>query len=131
PHYQPLINLSSGKVEGFEALLRWAHRDLGPVSPAEFIPIAEEVGLIDQLGNYVLMTACADAATWPEPISVAVNVSPAQFRSGKLLPAVMRALAASGLTPSRLELEITEAVVMDHGAVTMAIISDLRALGVR
>lgn len=131
PHYQPLINLSSGKVEGFEALLRWAHRDLGSVSPAEFIPIAEEVGLIDQLGNYVLMTACVDAATWPEPISVAVNVSPAQFRSGKLLPAVMQALKASGLAPSRLELEITEAVVMDNGAVTMAIISDLRALGVR
>jgi diguanylate cyclase (GGDEF)-like protein/PAS domain S-box-containing protein len=129
-HYQPLINLQSGAVEGYEALLRWSHPERGNVGPDVFIPLAEEMGLIDVLGQFVLHTACREARNWPAHIGLAVNVSPVQFRNGNLLNIVMQALASSGLAPERLELEITEAVLMDKGTRTSATISSLRTLGV-
>jgi EAL domain-containing protein (putative c-di-GMP-specific phosphodiesterase class I) len=101
------------------------------VSPAEFIPIAEETGLIDQLGEWVLTTACAEATTWPDDIRLAVNVSPVQFRSGTLALKIVAALAASGLAPNRLELEITEAVLIRDDEAALAILHQLRAIGVR
>ena len=101
------------------------------VSPAEFIPIAEETGLIDELGEWVLTTACAEAATWPDDIKIAVNVSPVQFKSGTLALKIVAALAASGLQASRLELEITEAVLIRDDETALAILHQLRAIGVR
>ncbi len=129
--YQPLINLASGEVSGFEALLRWAHPTRGLVSPMEFIPLAEETGLIVPIGEWVLRRASAEAAGWPVAIKVAVNLSPAQFKSRNLVPAVVGALAASGLASSRLELEITESVLLENNAATLATLHQLRALGVR
>jgi len=129
-HYQPLINLSSGELEGYEALLRWDHPEHGPVSPDVFIPLAEEMGLIDTIGQYVLQTGCAEAVNWPDSATLAVNVSPLQFRGGNLLNTVLQALASSGLPAERLELEITEAVLLDRSNQTAAIIRSLRALGV-
>ena len=101
------------------------------ISPAEFIPIAEETGLINQLGEWVLTTACAEAATWPDDIKLAVNVSPVQFRSGTLALKIVAALAASGLPANRLELEITEAVLIRDDEAALAILHQLRAIGVR
>ena len=117
-YYQPVLNLEDGKISSCEALLRWRHPERGMISPAEFIPVAEETGLINELGRWVLNTACAEAANWPEEVRVAVNVSPVQFRSQTLALNVAAALAASGLAASRLELEITEAVLIrdDEGA---------------
>ncbi len=111
-HYQPFANLQTGHISGFEALSRWKDPQLGLVPPSTFIPLAEEIGLIDVIGEKILMRACADAVHWPDPISVAVNVSAAQFKSGNLVAAVERALAASGLPPSRLELEVTESIFL-------------------
>jgi len=130
-YYQPVLNLEDGKVSSCEALLRWRHPERGMISPAEFIPVAEETGLINELGHWVLNTACAEAANWPAEIRVAVNVSPVQFRSQTLALNVAAALAASGLAASRLELEITEAVLIrdDDGALQM--LHQLRKLGVR
>jgi diguanylate cyclase (GGDEF)-like protein len=130
-HYQPLVDLRDNKVTGCEALLRWRHPKLGMISPAEFIPIAEDTGLINQLGEWVLNKACAEAATWPDDISVAVNVSPVQFRSQTLALKVAAALAASGLPASRLELEITEAVLIRDDEAALAMLHQLRELGVR
>jgi diguanylate cyclase (GGDEF)-like protein len=130
-HYQPLVDLQSNEVTGCEALLRWRHKVRGWISPAEFIPIAEETGLINRLGEWVLKTACAEAATWPNGIKVAVNVSPVQFRSETLSLKVVAALAASGLSASRLELEITEAVLIRDDDAALAILHQLRAFGVR
>jgi diguanylate cyclase (GGDEF)-like protein len=130
-HYQPLVNLRSNEVTGCEALLRWRHKERGWISPAEFIPIAEETGLINQLGEWVLKTACAEAATWPNGIKVAVNVSPVQFRSETLSLKVVASLAASGLSAARLELEITEAVLIRDDEAALAILHQLRRLGVR
>src|SRR5690242_17776466 len=130
-HYQPLLNLGSSEVSGCEALLRWRHPERGFVSPAEFIPIAEDTGLINQLGEWVLATACADAAKWPSDVHVAVNVSPVQFKSGTLALKVASALAASGLPASRLELEITEAVLIRDDEAALAVLHQLRAIGVR
>jgi diguanylate cyclase (GGDEF)-like protein len=130
-HYQPIVNLQNSEVSGCEALLRWRHPERGMISPAEFIPIAEETGLIDQLGEWVLTTACAEAATWPEGIKLAVNVSPIQFRNNTLALKVVGALAASGLSARRLELEITEAVLIRDDEAALAILHQLRALGVR
>jgi diguanylate cyclase (GGDEF)-like protein len=129
-HYQPIVDLRSNQISGCEALLRWRHPKRGMISPAEFIPVAEETGLIDQLGEWVLATACAEAATWPAGIKLAVNVSPVQFRSDTLALKVVAALAASGLAASRLELEITEAVLIRDDAAALAILHQLRALGV-
>src|SRR5512144_594890 len=106
-HYQPLVSLSTNQVNGFEALLRWAHPSLGMVPPADFIPIAEETALIVAIGEWVLHEACAEAARWPEPLRVAVNLSAAQFKFGNLVETVARALEAAALPGARLELEIT------------------------
>jgi diguanylate cyclase (GGDEF)-like protein len=129
-HYQPCISLQDNKITGCEALLRWRHSERGMISPAEFIPIAEETGLINQLGEWVLTTACAEATTWPDHIKLAVNVSPVQFKAGTLALKIVAALAASGLPASRLELEITEAVLIRDDEAALAILHQLRAIGV-
>jgi len=130
-HYQPCINLLDDRITGCEALLRWRHPQRGFISPAEFIPIAEDTGLINQLGEWVLATACADATNWPDDVKLAVNVSPSQFKSGTLPLRVASALAAAGLPASRLELEITEAVLIRDDEAALAILHQLRALGIR
>ncbi len=130
-YYQPVVNLEDGKVSSCEALLRWRHPERGMISPAEFIPIAEESGLINQLGLWVLNTACAEAATWPDHVRVAVNVSPVQFRSPSLALHVAATLASSGLPASRLELEITEAVLIRDDEAALDMLHQLRKLGVR
>jgi diguanylate cyclase (GGDEF)-like protein len=129
-HYQPCVSLRDNKITGCEALLRWRHSERGMISPAEFIPIAEETGLINQLGEWVLTTACAEATTWPDHIKLAVNVSPVQFKSGTLALKIVAVLAASGLPASRLELEITEAVLIRDDEAALAILHQLRAIGV-
>jgi diguanylate cyclase (GGDEF)-like protein/PAS domain S-box-containing protein len=131
PYYQPLIDLSTGRVTGFEALVRWPDPERGMISPAEFIPVAEETGLINGLGGLMLRRACADAALWPEDVRVAVNLSPLQFRTGNLLSIVMDALKQSGLPARRLELEITETLLLEKSSQVLATLHALRALGVR
>jgi diguanylate cyclase (GGDEF)-like protein/PAS domain S-box-containing protein len=131
PYYQPLIDLSSGRITGFEALVRWPHPERGMVSPAEFIPVAEETGLINALGGLMLRRACMDAALWPDDVRVAVNLSPLQFRAGNLLSVVMEALKQSGLPAERLELEITETLLLEKSSQVLATLHALRALGVR
>ena len=111
--------------------MRWRHPERGMISPVEFIPIAEETGLINQLGEWVLATACAEATKWPDDISLAVNVSPVQFRSGTLALKIVAALSASGLPAHRLELEITEAVLIRDDDAALEILHQLRAIGVR
>jgi diguanylate cyclase (GGDEF)-like protein len=130
-YYQPLVNLGDDSVVGCEALLRWRHCERGMISPADFIPVAEEIGIINQLGEWVLETACMEAASWPDDTRVAVNVSPIQFRSVSLPLRVTAALAASGLSARRLELEITEAVLIRDDEVALDILHQLRAIGVR
>lgn len=130
-HYQPLVNLRTNEVNGFEALLRWAHPSRGMVSPADFIPIAEETGLIVSIGEWVLRQACADAACWPDPIRVAVNLSAVQFKLGNLVETVISALAEAGLPGPRLELEITESLLLWNDELTFNILAELRAMGVR
>ena len=130
-YYQPCLGLQSDKITGCEALIRWRHPERGMISPAEFIPIAEETGLINEIGEWVLAKACAEAASWPDAISVAVNVSPVQFRSGTLALKVVAALAASGLPAHRLELEITEAVLISDDDAALEVLHQLRAVGVR
>jgi diguanylate cyclase (GGDEF)-like protein/PAS domain S-box-containing protein len=130
-HYQPCVGLQTGAITGCEALVRWRHPQRGMISPAEFIPLAEDTGLINQLGEWVLNTACKEAAGWPDNIRLAVNVSPIQFRSGTLALKVMAALANSGLAASRLELEITEAVLIRDDEAALAVLHDLRAIGAR
>ena len=129
-HYQPLIGLESWKVTGFEALLRWRHPIRGMVPPREFIPIAEEIGLIAQLGEWVLQQACAEAANWPAELKVAVNLSPIQFKNGDLTKVVLSALASAGLPGQRLELEITEAFLLTTSEVHLATLRRLRDLGI-
>ena len=130
-YYQPCISLQDNEITGCEALLRWHHPERGMIPPAEFIPIAEDTGLINQLGEWVLTTACAEAATWPDHIKLAVNVSPVQFKSGTLALKIVAALAASGLAANRLELEITEAVLIRDDEAALAILHQLRGIGVR
>lgn len=128
--FQPQVRLDTTELTGFEALLRWKHPSRGFVSPAEFIPIAEENGLIVPIGEWVLRTACATAASWPD-VTVAVNLSPVQFRSRELVTMVTSALAETGLPPQRLELEVTETALLDDSEATIEILHQLRALGVR
>jgi diguanylate cyclase (GGDEF)-like protein/PAS domain S-box-containing protein len=130
-HYQPLVDLAHNGVTGCEALLRWRHPERGMVSPAEFIPVAEDTGLIVELGEWVLKTACAEAANWPDHVRLAVNVSPVQLKCQTLALKITSALAASGLPASRLELEITEAVLIRDDEAALAILHQLRAIGVR
>jgi diguanylate cyclase (GGDEF)-like protein len=129
-HYQPQVDLGSDRVTGCEALLRWRHPVRGMVSPADFVPVAEETGLIEEIGQWVLRTACAEAATWPAHVRIAVNVSPIQFRSETLSLKVATILAETGLDPRRLELEITEAVLIADDDAALATLNQLRALGV-
>jgi diguanylate cyclase (GGDEF)-like protein len=130
-HYQPIVNLRNDSVTGCEALLRWRHPERGMISPAEFIPIAEQSGLISQLGEWILRTACAEAATWPDNLKIAVNISPVQFKNHTLALHVATALAESVFPASRLELEITEAVLIRDDEVALDILHQLRAIGVR
>lgn len=130
-HFQPLVALRSGKATCFETLLRWRHPILGLIPPTDFIPIAEETGLIVPIGDWALRVACREAVSWPLPIRVAVNLSPVQFRSPGLLRSVQDALEKSGLPAERLELEITETVLMQDDEANLAILHQLRALGVR
>ena len=130
-HYQPLLNLKSNKISGCEALLRWNHPERGMVSPAEFIPVAEEMGLIVDIGNLVVQKACMECMKWPDNVSVAVNFSTIQFERSNVISVVKDALKASGLPASRLDVEITESVFMQNTEETLAILDELRALGVR
>jgi diguanylate cyclase (GGDEF)-like protein len=130
-HYQPIVSTLTGAVTACEALMRWKHDERGWISPSEFIPLAESTGLIVQLGEWALGKACADAATWPASVRVAVNLSSVQFQNGKLVSSVFSALAASGLAPSRLELEITESVLMEETERSAMTLGQLRELGVR
>lgn len=130
-HYQPIMTCGNGAIRGFEALLRWTHPVRGPVPPAIFIPVAEESGLILPLGRWVMERACAEAATWPEPLRLAVNLSPAQFRSGNLPAIVDRALELSGLPAERLELEITEGLLIGDAEEALNAIHALKRRGVR
>ena len=129
-HYQPLVDIAANRISGFESLLRWRHPQKGMISPAEFIPVAEDIGLIVALGEWVLREACAEAMKWPADVKVAVNLSPVQFRSRNLVQAVISALAHSGLPARRLELEITESVFLAETEANLAILHQLRELGV-
>jgi diguanylate cyclase (GGDEF)-like protein len=130
-YYQPIIDLQSGKVTCFEALLRWNHPERGMISPLEFIPLAEETGLILPLGEWVLRTACQQASRWPKQIGVAVNLSATQFKGRNIVQIAVNALAMSGLAADRLDLEITESVLLQDEANTLAILHQLREIGVQ
>jgi diguanylate cyclase (GGDEF)-like protein/PAS domain S-box-containing protein len=130
-HYQPLVDLRNNEVTGCEALLRWRHPERGMISPADFIPVAEDTGLIVELGEWVLRTACAEAASWPDHIRISVNVSPVQLKCPTLALKIAGALASSGLAANRLELEITEAVLIRDDETALAILHQLRAIGIR
>jgi diguanylate cyclase (GGDEF)-like protein len=129
--YQPQFNLRSKQVTGFESLLRWDSPTRGKVSPMEFIPVAEETGIIIPIGEWVIRTACRDAAKWPGERTVAVNVSAVQFASPDLVPTIMSGLEESGLDPQRLEIEITESVLLDARGTALAVLECLREMGVR
>ncbi len=128
-YYQPLVNLQTNEITAFEALLRWKHPSRGLISPADFIPVAEETGLIIPLGEWVINTACGEAVNWPDQIKVAVNLSPAQLTNRNLVSVVKDALAVSGLNARRLQLEITETVLLQNTFATLATLHELRGLG--
>jgi len=130
-YYQPLVSMETRQVTGFEALLRWPHAERGMIPPGEFIPVAEDTGLIVPLGEWVLREACMEAMKWPGQVRIAVNLSPVQFQRGSLVAIVVGALAASGLPASRLELEITEAVLLDRTERNVMILQQMRELGVK
>jgi diguanylate cyclase (GGDEF)-like protein/PAS domain S-box-containing protein len=129
-HYQPLVDIATDRISGFESLLRWRHPDKGMISPADFIPVAEDIGLIVSIGEWVLREACSEAVKWPADVKVAVNLSPVQFRTRNLVQVVISALANSGLSPKRLELEITESLFLAETEANLAILHQLRELGV-
>jgi EAL domain-containing protein (putative c-di-GMP-specific phosphodiesterase class I) len=130
-YYQPVVNLARNEISGFEALIRWNHPTNGMVAPGTFIPLAEEIGFIVPLGEWVIRQACATAARWPGDYHVAVNISAVQFRNPGLMQVIVGALAASGLHPTRLEIEITETVLLQDKETTLAVLHQLRALGIR
>ena len=130
-YYQPIVNLKKDDLCGFEALLRWNHPEKGLIPPLEFIPLAEETELIVPIGEWVLRQACQEASTWPSDLSVAVNISAAQFKMRDLTQVVVSALANASLIPLRLELEITESVLLLNTDATLATLHKLRELGVR
>ena len=130
-HYQPLVNLERNEICGFEALLRWQHPQRGSIPPAEFIPLAEETGLIVPIGEWVVRLACAEAARWPAHLKIAVNVSPAQFKSRRLVELVVNTLATTGIAAQRLELEITELVMLQDADGAFETLRRLHELGVR
>jgi predicted signal transduction protein with EAL and GGDEF domain len=129
--YQPQIDINSGDITGFEALVRWEHPDRGLVSPAAFIPVAEESGLILQIGDWVLRTACQEAASWTAPLSIAVNVSAVQLHAASFSRLVHEILVQTGLSPTRLEIEITETALVRDMARAITTLRQIRALGVR
>jgi diguanylate cyclase (GGDEF)-like protein/PAS domain S-box-containing protein len=130
-HYQPLVDTYTSQIMGAEALIRWSHPEKGEIPPTEFVPLAEETGLIVSIGAWVLRRACADAAKWPADIRVAVNVSPVQFRSRNFAQTVRQVLESTGLAPHRLELEITESLLMRNTAANLAALRELKSFGVR
>lgn len=130
-YYQPIVRVATGKISGFEALARWNHPVRGRVSPGEFIPIVEELGLMEEFGASVLRRACLACASWPNNVSVSVNLSPIQFRNGRVEQTVLDALSAAKLAPERLDLEITESTLLDDRGSTRATLESLRKLGVR
>jgi len=129
--YQPLFDLEQNRICSFEALLRWRHPTQGIISPAEFVPVAEDTGLIVPIGAWVIREACSRAANWPHHVRVAVNVSAVQFHRGALNESILRALANTGLAPNRLEIEITESIFLEGGEATLRLLHALRGLGVR
>jgi len=129
--FQPLVDMKTREIVSFEALLRWPHETRGMISPELFIPLAEETGLINQLGAWALRRACEEAANWPEHIGIAVNLSPLQFKSSSLLPTLVNTLATTGLSPKRLELEVTESALLGAEATNVTILKSIRELGVR
>jgi diguanylate cyclase (GGDEF)-like protein len=129
--YQPVVRLDTGETTSMEALLRWTHPERGAIPPVEFIPVAEETRLIMPIGEWVLREACTEAARWPESMRLAVNLSAVQFRNRNLVATVMNALAAAGLSARRLELEITETVLMQEDDTILSMLHQLRGLGVR
>jgi EAL domain-containing protein (putative c-di-GMP-specific phosphodiesterase class I) len=130
-HYQPIVDLASNRINAFEALIRWRHPKKGLIAPSQFVALAEEIGCIVPLWKWALRQACAVAATWPDALKVAVNLSALQYRSPGLVEVVVGALRQSGLAAERLELEITEAVLLQDNETTLATLYGLRALGVR
>ena len=130
-HYQPLINIKTGEPSGYEALVRWEHHARGTVMPSDFIPIAEETGMVIKIGEWVIRRALQEASNWPEHLGISVNLSPAQMRSTNLLPTVIHALAQSGVAANRLEFEITESVLMHDCEANIATLHRLSELGVR
>ena len=130
-HYQPQLDLKNDELVGCEALIRWVHPQRGRIPPLDFIPLAEDIGLIIPIGEWVIRQACRDAASWPLPLSVAVNVSPAQFKSERLVETIVSALASSGLPATRLEIEITEGVLLHENETTLRTLHRMRDLGVR
>ena len=130
-HYQPLVDAQSARTLGYEALLRWEHPERGPIPPDVFVPIAEETGLIVQIGSWVLREALAEASRWPADLSVSVNISPVQTMDSRLYGTIVHALATSGVEADRLELEITESVLMRECEETIALLHRIRSLGVR
>jgi diguanylate cyclase (GGDEF)-like protein len=130
-HYQPVVDLKSNRISSFEALVRWRHPEKGLIGPGAFIPVAEEIGFIVPLGEWVIRQACKTAAGWPGEVKVSVNLSSLQFRSSSLVDTIVEALAASGLPADRLELEITETVLLNDSEATLSTLYQLRALGVR
>ncbi len=130
-HYQPLFTVQAQRLKGFEALIRWTHPTRGNIPPGDFIPIAEDIGLIPQIGEWVLAKACQAAATWPEELRVAVNVSPVQFKDLDLAERFKAIVVQSGLAPDRLEIEITESVIMANTEVVLKILNELKDIGIR
>lgn len=130
-HYQPIVEKAGNRISGYEALIRWRHPERGPIAPIDFIPIAEETGLIHELGARALNLACQEAATWTNGETIAVNLSPIQFKSSELVSMVALALADSGLAAERLELEITESVLLDNSDGNIRTLKALKKLGVR
>jgi EAL domain-containing protein (putative c-di-GMP-specific phosphodiesterase class I) len=130
-YYQPLLDAKEEVINGFEALLRWHHPTRGLVGPVDFIPLAEDTGLIVPIGEWVLRQACAEAANWPSDVKVAVNLSSVQFKNRNLVGAVVGALSAAQISPQRLELEITESVLLEDNRATLKRLHQLRAIGAR
>lgn len=129
--YQPIVSMSTMRIASCEALCRWDHPELGPVSPATFIPLAEEMGIISEISTFVLQAACAECAKWPAPICVSVNLSAKDFRNHDVVDKVRGALAASGLAPHRLEIEVTETALLDDKSQTRSYVEELKVIGVR
>jgi len=130
-YYQPLVSIETNETMAYEALLRWNHPTRGQIQPSIFIPIAEETGLIVQIGEWVIRSALRELATWPEHLSVSVNLSPVQMRSPNIIPTIVNALASSGVSPSRVEIEITESVLMNDSEANLALLHKLKGLGLR